>query len=79
MESNYFVKEVKLVANESSSKALKDFGKDGFDISGGNPRISYFESIFSPSISITLSDILDVDQFVSRYGLTGGEYLKIKV
>ena len=79
MESNYFVKEVKLVANESSSKALKEFGKDGFDISGGNPRISYFESIFSPSISITLSDILDVDQFVSRYGLTGGEYLKIKV
>ena len=79
MDNNYFVKHIRLVANESSSKALKEFGKEGYDISGGNPKISYHENIGTPSLSVFVRDIIDVDQFVSKFGITGGEYLTLKV
>ena len=79
MDNNYFVKHIRLVANESSSKALKEFGKEGYDISGGNPTISYHENIGTPSLSVFVRDIIDVDQFVSKFGITGGEYLTLKV
>ena len=72
MENRYFLKECKLVPTEGSSL------KKEFEISAGNPLISYYESIKSPAISLTLT-FLDVDQLVSREGITGGEYLSLKV
>ena len=72
MENRYFLKECKLVPTEGSSL------KQEFEISAGNPLISYYESIKSPAISLTLT-FLDVDQLVSREGITGGEYLSLKV
>ena len=72
MENRYFLKECKLVPTEGSSL------KQEFEISAGNPLISYYESIKSPSISLSLT-FLDVDQLVSREGITGGEYLSLKV
>ena len=72
MENRYFLKECKLVPTEGS------YLKQEFEISAGNPLISYYESIKSPAISLTLT-FLDVDQLVSREGITGGEYLSLKV
>ena len=72
MENRYFLKECKLVPTEGSSL------KQEFEISAGNPLISYYESIKSPAISLTLT-FLDVDQLVRREGITGGEYLSLKV
>ena len=72
MENRYFLKECKLVPTEGSSL------KQEFEISAGNPLLSYYESIKSPAISLTLT-FLDVDQLVSREGITGGEYLSLKV
>ena len=72
MENRYFLKECKLVPTEGSSL------KQEFEISAGNPLISYYENIKSPAISLTLT-FLDVDQLVSREGITGGEYLSLKV
>ena len=72
MENRYFLKECKLVPTEGSSL------KQEFEISSGNPLISYYESIKSPAISLTLT-FLDVNQLVSREGITGGEYLSLKV
>ena len=72
MENRYFLKECKLVPTEGSSL------KQEFEISAGNPLISYYESIKSPAISLTLT-FLDVDQLVSREGITGGEFLSLKV
>ena len=72
MESRYFIKECKLIPTEGSSL------KQEFEISAGNPTISYYESVKSPSISLSLS-FLDVDQLISREGITGGEYLSLKI
>ena len=54
MKNKYFIKECKLIPTEGSSL------KQEFEISAGNPTISYYESIKSPSISLTLN-FLDVD------------------
>ena len=70
MKNKYFIKECKLIPTEGSSL------KREFEISAGNPTISYYESIKSPSISLTLN-FLDVDMLVSREGITGGEYLSL--
>ena len=70
MENRYFLKECKLVPTEGSSL------KQEFEISAGNPTISYYESIKSPSISLTLN-FLEVDMLVSREGITGGQYLSL--
>ena len=72
MENRYFIKECKLIPTEGSSL------KQEFEISAGNPTISYYESIKSPSISLSLS-FLDVDQLISREGITGGEYLSLRI
>ena len=79
MENRYFIEGIRIIGNESSSEALKEFGKEGFDVSGGNPTISYFESIDDPNISVEIKDVVDVDQFVSKLGLIGGESLALKV
>ena len=72
MESKYFIKTCALIATEGSSLS------DDFEISGGNPNITYYESVKSPSISVSI-DFIDVDGVISREGITGGEYLDLKI
>ena len=81
MDNRYFIEDIRLIANESSSEALKKVTRDegGLEISGGNATISYWESISDPDIKVQLANIVDVDQFVSRYGITGGELLTLRV
>ena len=81
MDNRYFIEDIRLIANESSSEALKKVTRDegGLEISGGNATISYWESISDPDIKVQLANVVDVDQFVSRYGITGGELLTLRV
>ena len=72
MESKYFIKTCALIATEGSSLS------DDFEISAGNPNITYYESVKSPSISVSI-DFIDVDGVISREGITGGEYLDLKI
>ena len=72
MENTFVINDCSLIPTEGSSL------KQEFNIAGGNPSITYFESIKSPSISVSLN-FIDVDQLVSREGITGGEYLSLRV
>ena len=47
--------------------------EDGYEISGGNPTPTYFESIKSPSISLNIT-FIDIDQVISRKGIGGEKY-----
>jgi len=51
---------------------------DSYDIARGNPSINYYESVTSPSISMTIS-FLDIDQMISRKGITGGEMIDLEI
>tara|TARA_B100001564_G_scaffold352315_1_gene359553 strand:+ start:2697 stop:3920 length:1224 start_codon:yes stop_codon:yes gene_type:complete len=70
MENKYFIKNCTLIPTEGSSLS------EEFEISAGNPSITYYESLKSPSISLSLQ-FIDVDQLISREGITGGEYLDL--
>jgi len=72
MENKYFIKNCTLIPTEGSSLSVE------FEISGGNPTFVYYESLKSPSISLSIS-FIDVDQVVSREGITGGEYLDLNI
>ena len=72
MENRFIIKECSLVPSEGSSL------KEEFNIAAGNPSITYFESIVSPAISLSLN-FIDVDQLISRQGVTGGEYLSLRI
>ena len=72
MENRFIIKECSLVPSEGSSL------KQEFNIAAGNPNITYFESIKSPAISVSLQ-FIDVDQLISRQGVTGGEYLSLRI
>ena len=61
-----------LIPNEGSSL------KDDYDITLGNPIIDYYESVESPSISMTIT-FIDIDQVIGRKGITGGEYIDVIV
>ena len=74
MENRYIIKQCTLLPNGN-----KQMPKEGLDMTGGNPSIQYYESIDSPVISLSIDDVIDVDQFVSRYGITGGEYLILEI
>ena len=52
--------------------------KEDYDIVAGNPIIDYYESIESPSISMTIT-FIDIDQVIGRKGITGGEYIDLIV
>ena len=52
--------------------------KEDYDIVGGNPMIDYYESLDSPTIALTVT-FIDVDQVISREGITGGEYIDVTV
>ena len=72
MENKYFIKNCTLIPTEGSSLS------EEFEISGGNPSITYYESLKSPSISLSIQ-FIDVDQLISREGITGGEYLDLSI
>ena len=72
MENRFIINDCSLIPSEGSSL------KEEFNIAGGNPSITYFESIKSPAISLSLN-IIDVDQLISRQGITGGEYLSLRI
>ena len=52
--------------------------KEPYELGLGNPHIDYFESIDSPSISMTVT-FIDIDQVIGREGITGGEYIDLTV
>ena len=72
MENKFIINDCSLIPSEGSSL------KQEFNIAGGSPNITYFESIKSPAISVSLN-IIDVDQLISREGITGGEYLSLRI
>ena len=68
---SYFIKKCLLIANGASLK-------EEYDITRGNPSINYYESIRSPSISMTVS-FVDIDQMISREKLSCGEMIDLEV
>ena len=71
MEREFLISDCVLIPTGGSLKSE-------YRLNRGNPIISYFESIKSPSISLSLQ-FIDVDQLVSNKGITGGEYLKLRI
>ena len=72
METRFIIGKCMLRPNEGSSL------KEDYDIVRGNPFIDYYESIDSPTIALTIT-FFDVDQVISREGITGGEYIDVMV
>jgi len=72
MENTFLINKCMLIPNEGSSL------KEEYDITLGNPIIDYYESIESPSISMTIT-FIDIDQVIGRKGITGGEYIDVIV
>ena len=72
METKFLIDKCSLIPSEGSSL------KENYDIVRGNPIIDYYESIESPSISMTIS-FFDADQVITREGITGGEYVDVSV
>ena len=72
MENTFLITKCMLLPNEGSSL------KEDYDITLGNPIIDYYESIESPSISMTIT-FIDIDQVIGRKGITGGEYIDVIV
>ena len=72
METRFIIGKCMLRPNEGSSL------KEDYDIVRGNPFIDYYESIDSPTIALTVT-FFDVDQVISREGITGGEYIDVTV
>jgi len=70
-ESNFIVSKCTLLPNGASLEKEHE-------ISGGAPVINYYESIESPSISMTVR-FHDVDQIIGRKGITGGELIELTV
>ena len=71
-ESKFLITKCMLMPNEGSSL------KEPYELGLGNPIIDYFESIESPSISMTVT-FIDIDQVIGREGITGGEYIDLTV
>ena len=72
MENTFLITKCMLLPSEGSSL------QEEYDIIAGNPIIDYYESIESPSISMTIS-FIDIDQVIGRKGITGGEYVDLIV
>ncbi len=70
-KGSYFISKCQLVPNGSSLE-------EEYDITRGNPSINYYESVTSPSISMTLS-FMDIDQMISQEGITGGEMIDLEI
>ena len=72
METKFLISKCSLIPSEGSSL------KENYDIVRGNPIIDYYESVESPSIALTIT-FIDIDQVISREGITGGEYVDVTV
>ena len=72
METKFLIDKCSLIPSEGSSL------KENYDIVRGNPIIDYYESVESPSISMTIT-FVDIDQVIGREGITGGEYVDVTV
>ena len=72
MENTFLITKCMLLPSEGSSL------QEEYDIIAGNPIIDYYESIESPSISMTIT-FIDIDQVIGRKGITGGEYVDLIV
>ena len=72
MENTFLITKCMLLPSEGSSL------QEEFDITLGNPIIDYYESVESPSISMTIT-FIDIDQLIGRKGITGGEYIDLIV
>ncbi len=68
---SYLISKCELIPNGSSLKK-------NYDIARGNPSINYYESVTSPSISMTVS-FIDIDQMISVKGITGGEMIDLEI
>ena len=71
-ESKFLITKCMLIPNEGSSL------KEPYELGLGNPIIDYYESVESPSISMTVT-FIDIDQVIGREGITGGEYIDLTV
>jgi len=71
-ESKFLITKCMLMPNEGSSL------KEPYELGLGNPLIDYYESIESPSISMTVT-FIDIDQVIGREGITGGEYIDVTI
>tara|TARA_R100000231_G_scaffold136608_2_gene112045 strand:+ start:1983 stop:3239 length:1257 start_codon:yes stop_codon:yes gene_type:complete len=71
MENRYTIRKCKLIPNGASLKKE-------YDIVRGGPIIDYYESIESPTISMTVS-FVDIDQMLGQEGITGGELIDLRV
>ena len=70
-KGSYLISKCELIPNGSSLE-------EGYDIARGNPSINYYESVTSPSISMTVS-FIDIDQMISREGITSGEMIDLEI
>ena len=70
-KGSYLISKCELIPNGSSLE-------EGYDIVRGNPSINYYESVTSPSISMTVS-FIDIDQMISREGITSGEMIDLEI
>ena len=71
-ETKFKFKKCELLPNEGSSLDEK------YELLGGGPIVDYYESIDSPTISMNIT-FLDIDQVISRKGISGGEYIDLTV
>ena len=71
-ETRFKFKKCELLPNEGSSL------DEGYELLGGGPIVDYYESIDSPTISMNIA-FLDIDQVISRKGISGGEYIDLTI
>ncbi len=71
MENRYTIRKCSLIPNGSSLD-------EEYDIVRGGPIIDYYESIESPTISMSVS-FIDIDQMLGQEGITGGELIDLRV
>ena len=69
-ESKFKIKKCSLLPNDGSSL------DEEYNIARGAPIIDYYESVDSPTISMTVT-FIDTDQVISRKGISGGEYIDL--
>ncbi len=72
MSKNFLINKCTLNPTEGSSL------KEPLDLCGGNPNITYHESILSPSIALTVQSF-SIDSVISERGINGGEQFEIEV
>ena len=67
-----------LITQCSVFKKLDGDSSSEFGLLAGNPKISYYESLFSPSVNVTI-ETTDVSGFVSREEIYGGQSIEISI